>query len=76
MSELDFSGFSQRKALGEILEIPPRVESVYSLTQHVWAGTSDSERRESKRQNRVRLDLSSAWALYNFKRWKNSGLTP
>ncbi|MGD0129612.1 MAG: hypothetical protein ABSF46_30180 [Terriglobia bacterium] len=56
MSELDFSGFSQRKVLGEILDIPPRVESVYSLTQHVWAGNSDSERRESKRQNRVRLD--------------------
>lgn len=29
-SWLDFSGFGQRKALGEILEIPPRVESVYA----------------------------------------------
>lgn len=62
MSELDFSGFSQRKALGDILEIPPRVESVYSLTQHVWAGNSDSDRRESKRQNRVRLEtLDEFW---------------
>jgi hypothetical protein len=53
---MDFSGFNKRKPLGEILKIPPRVQSVYSLTQHVWNGESDSERKESKKHNRVRLD--------------------
>jgi len=48
--------FEDRKPLGEILEIPPRVQSVYSLTQHVWAGENEEERRESKRKNRVRLE--------------------
>jgi len=53
---MDYSGFSSRKSLNEILKIPPRVESVYSLTQHIWAGNSDSERRESKKKNLVRID--------------------
>ncbi len=48
--------FEERKPLGEILEIPPRVQSVYSLTQHVWAGENEGERRESKKKNRVRLE--------------------
>ncbi|HPQ15038.1 MAG TPA: hypothetical protein PLP04_07415, partial [Bryobacteraceae bacterium] len=48
--------FEDRKPLGEILEIPPRVQSVYSLTQHVWAGENEEQRRESKKKNRVRLE--------------------
>jgi len=32
------------------------VESVYSLTQHVWAGASDDERQQSKKENKVRLE--------------------
>src|SRR5262245_40500801 len=56
MSPLDFTGFANRKPLKDILEVPPRVQSVYSLTQHVWAGESDAERLESKKKNRVRLE--------------------
>jgi len=56
MSRLDFTGFAQRKPLSAILEIPSKVQSVYSLTQHVWAGQSDQERLDSKRHNRVRLE--------------------
>lgn len=56
MSDLDFSGFANRKPLKDILKVPDRVQSVYSLTQHVWAGESDAERTESKKNNRVRLE--------------------
>lgn len=56
MSRLDFSGFANRKALKDIVKVPERVQSVYSLTQHVWAGERDAERTESKKQNRVRLE--------------------
>jgi len=56
MSKFDFTGFDNRKCLKDILKIPPRVESVYSLTQHVWAGNNDSERQKSKKQNQTRLE--------------------
>lgn len=56
MSHLDFTGFANRKPLKDIVKVPDRVQSVYSLTQHVWAGESDAERRESKKKNRVRLE--------------------
>ena len=56
MSELDFSGFMNRPPLGKILDIPKKVQSVYSLTQHAWAGDSDDERRDAKKRNRVRLE--------------------
>jgi len=56
MTSLDFSGFANRKPLSAILEIPPKVQSVYSLTQHVWAGDSADERLESKKKSRVRLE--------------------
>lgn len=52
----DLPLFDDRKPLGEILEIPKRVQSVYSLTQHIWAGENEEQRRESKRKNRVRLE--------------------
>lgn len=52
----DLPLFDDRKPLGEILEIPKRVQSVYSLTQHIWAGENEEQRRESKQKNRVRLE--------------------
>jgi hypothetical protein len=52
----DLPLFDDRKPLGEILEIPKRVQSVYSLTQHIWAGENEEQRRASKKQNRVRLE--------------------
>ncbi|OPY17362.1 MAG: hypothetical protein A4E69_00025 [Syntrophus sp. PtaB.Bin138] len=56
MSNLDFTGFSSRKPLSDIMQVPPRVESVYSLTQHVWAGEGDSERTDAKQEKRCRLE--------------------
>lgn len=56
MSNLDFTGFSSRKPLSDIMQVPPRVESVYSLTQHVWAGEGDSERIDAKQKKRCRLE--------------------
>src|SRR5208283_1931501 len=53
---LDFTGFEQRKPLSQILTVPKDVQSVYSLTQHVWSGKDEEGRRESKRLNRVRLE--------------------
>lgn len=38
------------------MTVPEKVESVYSLTQHVWDGSSEIERLESKKENRVRLE--------------------
>jgi hypothetical protein len=48
--------FDQRQPLAEILDLPKKVQSVYSLTQHVWAGSGDAERAKSKAEGRVRLD--------------------
>lgn len=48
--------FGNRKSLAQILQVPAKVVSVYSLVQHVWAGESDPERRESRKKNRVRLE--------------------
>ncbi len=56
MRDLDFSGFANRPPLAKILKIPPKVQSVYSLTQHVWHGESDDARRDSKKKNKVRLE--------------------
>ena len=40
---MDFSGFNKRKPLGEILKIPPRVQSVYSLiTVSAWTPWKNS----------------------------------
>ena len=63
MSDLDFTGFAQRKPLKDIMQIPPKVESVYSLTQHVWEGASDQERQQSKKKNQVRLDTLEEFFL-------------
>jgi hypothetical protein len=56
MSQRTLTAFANRKHLDEILDVPKHVESVYSLTQHVWAGKSDDQRQESKKKNRVRLE--------------------
>jgi hypothetical protein len=56
MIPMDFTGFANRKPLGSILEIPKKVQSVYSLTQHVWEGESEEQRIDSKKHNRPRLD--------------------
>jgi hypothetical protein len=56
MSQMHLSAFANRKPLSRILTVPEKVESVYSLTQHVWAGSSEDERIESKKENRVRLE--------------------
>lgn len=56
MSQMKLTEFGNRKPLKDILKVPKKVQSVYSLTQHVWAGESDAERTESKRRNRVRLE--------------------
>jgi len=56
MNQLQVTAFANRKPLSAILIVPERVESVYSLTQHVWAGASDDERQQSKKENKVRLE--------------------
>jgi hypothetical protein len=56
MSQMSLTAFANRKPLKDIVKVPARVQSVYSLTQHVWAGESDAERAESKKKNRVRLE--------------------
>jgi len=66
---LDFTGFAQRKPLSAILEIPQRVQSVYSLTQHVWAGASEDERLESKKNNRARLETLDEFLIGPVRRY-------
>jgi hypothetical protein len=56
MSQPKLSEFAARHSLQRFLRIPERVQSVYSLTQHVWAGDSDAERRRAKKENRVRIE--------------------
>jgi hypothetical protein len=56
MTPLDFTGFSNRKPLSKILSIPAEVQSVYSLGQHVWAGTGAEARNEAKKKGQVRLE--------------------
>ncbi|MBI5489032.1 MAG: hypothetical protein HY905_16985 [Deltaproteobacteria bacterium] len=63
MRQTTLTRFGARKPLGEILKVPAKVESVYSLTQHVWAGRTDQERRESKKNGRVRLETLGEFYL-------------
>jgi hypothetical protein len=63
MIPMDFTGFANRKPLGSILEIPKKVQSVYSLTQHVWEGESEEQRLESKKHNRPRLDTLNEFLI-------------
>jgi hypothetical protein len=63
MSQLSLSGFANRKALRDIVTVPKSVQSVYSLTQHVWEGDSDAKRQASKKENRVRLETLDEFFL-------------
>ncbi len=63
MSQLSLSSFANRKTLKDIVKVPKSVQSVYSLTQHVWAGKNDAERQESKKKNRVRLETLDEFFL-------------
>jgi hypothetical protein len=63
MTQMVLNAFANRKALGQILRIPERVQSVYSLTQHVWSGASDAQRTSSKKENRVRLETLDEFFL-------------
>lgn len=56
MSTLRLDAYASRKPLKDLMQVPERVQSVYSLTQHVWAGESDDERHKAKKDNRVRLE--------------------
>jgi hypothetical protein len=63
MPQLKLDAYANRKPLKELLKVPPRVQSVYSLTQHVWAGESDGERQKSKKSNKVRLETLDEFFL-------------
>ena len=41
--------FSTRKPLGEICEVPDKIISVYSLEQHIWAGSNSPEARKARK---------------------------
>ena len=72
MSQLDLTGFSNRKPLSDILEIPKKVQSVYSLTQHVWAGESDDERRDARKKGKVRLGTLEEFLIDPVRSYLNS----
>ena len=63
MTQMNLNAFAARKPLGQIVRVPERVQSVYSLTQHVWAGDSDAERDKAKKENRVRLETLDEFFL-------------
>src|SRR2546426_6802046 len=63
MSQLSLSSFANCKTLKDIVKVPKSLQSVYSLTQHVWAGKNDAERQESKKKNRVRLETLDEFFL-------------
>ena len=44
--------FTLRKPLGQILDVPEKVTSVYSMVQHIWEG-DDGESHEKSRKNNV-----------------------
>ncbi|QRN94036.1 hypothetical protein JRI60_33460 [Archangium violaceum] len=63
MSQMKLNSFASRPPLKDIVKVPERVQSVYSLTQHVWAGESDAERTESRKNNKVRLETLDEFFL-------------
>lgn len=48
--------FEVRKPISDIISVPPKVTSVYSLVQHVWDGDNEDEHRQSKKTSRLRLE--------------------
>jgi hypothetical protein len=71
MSQSSLSNFAARPPLKDILKVPKEVHSVYSLTQHVWEGKSDAERRESKKKGRVRLETLDEFFIDPVRRYLN-----
>lgn len=63
MAQLKLSAYANRKPIKDLLIVPDKVQSVYSLTQHVWHGESDDERRKSKKANKVRLETLEEFFL-------------
>ena len=63
MSQLKLDAYANRLRLKDLLKVPERVQSVYSLTQHIWEGESDDERRNSKKCNKVRLETLDEFFL-------------
>jgi hypothetical protein len=63
MHQLALDAYAHRKPLRDLLQVPDRVQSPYSLTQHVWAGESDAERQRAKKENRVRLETLDEFFL-------------
>lgn len=63
MSQLKLDAYANRKPLRDLLKVPERVQSVYSLTQHIWQGESDDERQKSKKTNKVRLETLGEFFL-------------
>ena len=63
MSQLKLDAYANRKPLKDLLKVPERVQSVYSLTQHIWTGESDDERQKSKKGNKVRLETLGEFFL-------------
>jgi hypothetical protein len=60
-----------RKPLKEIIYVPPKVTSVYSLVQHVWAGDSEDERRQAKKEGRLRLETLQEFYLEPVRNYLN-----
>lgn len=63
MSQLKLNAYTNRKPLKDLLKVPAKVQSVYSLTQHLWEGESDGERQNSKKANKVRLETLDEFFL-------------
>ena len=63
MSQLKLDAYANRKPLKDLLKVPERVQSVYSLTQHIWTGESDDARQKSKKGNKVRLETLDEFFL-------------
>jgi hypothetical protein len=55
--------FTQRKPLAEILEIPEKVTSVYSMVQHIWDGESEEDFEKSRKSNKVRAETVQEFFL-------------
>lgn len=67
--------FEARKPLNEIINIPQKVTSVYSLVQHVWAGDDESERRQAKKDGRLRLETLQEFYLEPVRNYLDRFLT-
>ncbi len=76
MSQAKLTSFANREPLEKILKVPAKVQSVYSLTQHVWEGDSEDARLESKKKNLVRLETLDEFYLDPVRNYLNRILEP